>query len=187
MKDQSLLAKVENWFKYQADYAKPVPWIWYLLIALIAGWVIPVVYVETFNLFDEIGLTKATMAAIFFLVIDFLFVYVSIWVLTYFHYRRFMTTRKGLNFFTSKFFRFEQITVYIVAAFCIYISIEDLEPFGIYLIGMFWTSVMVPLYFLEWLFRARNARHNSTFYPAMGKGSDYRAYNKRRDWGKWKQ
>lgn len=175
-KRSGLLSKIEGLFSYYSDLAQPIPILIWFFISVIAGWIIPAIFIYRTV---DVSVTEATIAAIVFLIAEFVFIYVSVWILTYFYYRRFKTTRRGYNFFTSKWFRFEQITLYIAFFICVYGAFADNDPTSVFMIGPGWWSVMVPLYFLEWVWGGRRSRHESFDGWVSGQGNAFRSDNRR--------
>lgn len=97
-------------FLYDRDeLARPVPTFWWVLVSAVLFYI-------PFTIFKYSPFLSA--------VVSVLFVYCSVWVLTYYYYRRFLNDKKGLkkglNFFTSRWFRVEQFIVYGSALLCLY-------------------------------------------------------------------
>lgn len=105
------------------------------------------------------------ISSFIFLFLTILITYCGVWILTYYHYRRFLTTKKGLNFFTSKWFRSEQLIVYGCAILSIIAEIlgnefsADLLVFIIYL-ALIWIYI---LYFIDFITLRRYYLHKSEF------------------------
>ena len=154
-------SRLENFFKSISEFAEPVPLLWWIFIILIAGVAIPWCFEKAAAGKDfDVRLTVTIIG----FVVDFIFIYTMVRILTYFHYRRFLKSKKGVNFFTSKWFRFEQITLIVFFLFGILMGINRQEPIIAFLACCWgWAGIMGLLYFYEWLFRGRKTRQKKSF------------------------
>ena len=154
-------SRMENFFTSISEHAQPIPLLWWVFVILIAGVVIPMCF-EKIAAEKEFSMQIALTVIGF--IVDFVFIFISVWILTYFHYRRYLKVRKGVNFFTSKWFRFEQATLLLFLVFGILMGINVQDPITVLLACCYgWTGIMGLLYFYEWLFRGRNKRHAKSF------------------------
>lgn len=153
---------IARFLAYRSDTPRPIPLIsWILLSFLIAGvpsWVL-------FQLSPDYWDNPTWLPSLVYILLLISITYSGVWILTYYHYRRFLTTKKGLNFFTSKWFRYEQLIVYgcsllfgiastIGSGFTpnLLISLPDLALIWIYI-----------LYFIDFITLRRYYRHKSEF------------------------
>lgn len=152
---------IARFLAYRSDTPRPIPLIsWILLSFLIAG--VPMYIMFKFDI-DIDDLTW--ISSFIFLFLTILITYCGVWILTYYHYRRFLTTKKGLNFFTSKWFRYEQLIIYGWSFFIIagQIFSETFVPgvlVGAPLIALIWIYI---LYFIDFITLRRYYRHKSEF------------------------
>ncbi|MCL2141740.1 MAG: hypothetical protein FWH46_02515 [Methanimicrococcus sp.] len=165
-----------------SERAEPIPLLWWIFIILIVGLGVPTLF--EWMTADK-GFSVQLIVTIIGFIVDFVFIYATVWILTYFHYRRFLKVKKGVNFFTSKWFRFEQITLFVFFLFGLVMGIRLQEPIYVLLACCYgWTGIMGILYFYEWLFKGRTSRHTKSFSLVVeDDGGSYHFCEDRREHG----
>lgn len=159
---------IARFLKYQSDKPRPIPLIsWIILFILIAA-----ISLETYFLVNPNSSDPTWFDAIIFLVSFVLVTYTGVWILTYYHYRRFLTTKKGLNFFTSKWFRCEQFLLY---GSTIFMSLPDIleyktiAPDGLIFGPMLAGCWFIIIYSYDFIVFGRYNRHKRDFVDQIGR------------------